>query len=68
LDCDEDCLFRDLVAALCPQPCLGLFSFEPLVIETGAYRSIVGPAYRFCGLGMALYFASQALRDFYSRC
>jgi hypothetical protein len=39
-----------------------------LVIETGAYLRIVGPAYRFFGLGMALYFASQALRDFYSRC
>src|SRR5262249_4797390 len=32
----------------------------PGVIETGsAYLRIVGPAYGFFGLGMALYFASQ---------
>jgi hypothetical protein len=47
----------------------GLFSVDPPVIDTGtAYLRIVGPAYRFLGLGMALYFASRALRDFYIRC
>src|SRR4030095_9773700 len=43
-----------------PQAWLGLFSPDPQVIETGsAYLRIVGPAYGFFGLGMALYFASQ---------
>jgi Na+-driven multidrug efflux pump len=33
---------------------------DPRVIETGsAYLRIVGPAYGFFGLGLALYFASQ---------
>jgi MATE family, multidrug efflux pump len=47
-------------AALWPQAWLALFSPDPGVIETGsAYLRIVGPAYGFFGLGMALYFASQ---------
>ena len=49
-----------LIAAIWPQAWLGLFSPDPQVIETGsAYLRIVGPAYGFFGLGMALYFASQ---------
>jgi putative MATE family efflux protein len=49
-----------LIAALWPQAWLALFSPDPRVIETGsAYLRIVGPAYGFFGLGMALYFASQ---------
>jgi Na+-driven multidrug efflux pump len=49
-----------LIAALWPQAWLALFSPDPSVVETGsAYLRIVGPAYGFFGLGMALYFASQ---------
>src|SRR5262245_56640554 len=49
-----------LIAALWPEAWLALFSHDPQVIETGsAYLRIVGPAYGFFGLGMALYFASQ---------
>jgi Na+-driven multidrug efflux pump len=49
-----------LIAALWPQAWLTLFSPDPGVIDTGgAYLRIVGPAYGFFGLGMALYFASQ---------
>jgi putative MATE family efflux protein len=49
-----------LVSALWPQGWLALFSPDPGVIETGsAYLRIVGPAYGFFGLGLALYFASQ---------
>src|SRR5262249_52859519 len=49
-----------LIAAIWPQAWLGLFSPDPQVIETGsAYLRIVGPAYGFFGLGIALYFASQ---------
>jgi putative MATE family efflux protein len=49
-----------LGAALWPQAWLALFSPDQRVIETGsAYLRIVGPAYGFFGLGMALYFASQ---------
>jgi len=49
-----------LIAALWPHAWLALFSPDPGVTETGsAYLQIVGPAYGFFGLGMALYFASQ---------
>src|SRR5262244_2422709 len=49
-----------LIAAFWPHAWLRLFSPDPQVIETGsAYLRIVGPAYGFFGLGMALYFASQ---------
>ena len=49
-----------LIAALWPQAWHALFSPDPRVIETGsAYLRIVGPAYGFFGLGLALYFASQ---------
>ncbi len=49
-----------LGAALVPQAWLGLFSADPEVLKAGAtYLRIVGPAYGFFGLGLALYFASQ---------
>jgi putative MATE family efflux protein len=49
-----------LGAALVPYAWLGLFSTEPEVLQAGAtYLRIVGPAYGFFGLGLALYFASQ---------
>jgi putative MATE family efflux protein len=49
-----------LSAALFPSRWLGLFSAEPEVLQVGAtYLRIVGPAYGFFGLGLALYFASQ---------
>src|SRR5437016_14257518 len=49
-----------LTAALFPSQWLGLFSTEPEVLRIGAtYLRIVGPAYGFFGLGLALYFASQ---------
>ena len=49
-----------LTAALFPAKWLGLFSAEPEVLRVGAtYLRIVGPAYGFFGLGLALYFASQ---------
>jgi putative MATE family efflux protein len=47
-------------AALWPAAWLGLFSADPAMLATGAqYLRIVGPAYGFFGLGLALYFASQ---------
>jgi putative MATE family efflux protein len=49
-----------LAAAVWPRAWLGLFSQDPRIIEAGsAYLRIVGPAFGFFGLGMALYFASQ---------
>jgi putative MATE family efflux protein len=49
-----------LVAALAPRAWLGLFTTDPAVQAVGAtYLMIVGPAYGFFGLGLALYFASQ---------
>lgn len=49
-----------IAAALYPQAWLSLFSSEPEMIAVGsAYLRVVGPAYGFFGLGMALYFASQ---------
>jgi putative MATE family efflux protein len=49
-----------LGAALFPRAWLGLFSTDPEVLHAGAtYLRIVGPAYGFFGLGLALYFASQ---------
>jgi Na+-driven multidrug efflux pump len=39
---------------------MGLFSADPQVLAVGAtYLRIVGPAYGFFGVGLALYFASQ---------
>jgi putative MATE family efflux protein len=49
-----------VAAALWPAAWLGLFSTDPDMLATGAqYLRIVGPAYGFFGLGLALYFASQ---------
>jgi putative MATE family efflux protein len=49
-----------LLAALFPRIWIGLFSADPEVLAVGAtYLRIVGPAYGFFGLGLALYFASQ---------
>ncbi|MBX6367328.1 MAG: MATE family efflux transporter [Rhodospirillales bacterium] len=49
-----------LAAALWPGAWLSLFSADPAVIAAGsAYLRVVGPAYGFFGLGLALYFASQ---------
>jgi putative MATE family efflux protein len=49
-----------LAAAVFPHAWLGLFSNEPAVLAAGAaYLRVVGPAYGFFGLGLALYFASQ---------
>jgi MATE family, multidrug efflux pump len=49
-----------LLAAAFPGTWLGLFSTDPQVQAVGAsYLLIVGPAYGFFGLGLALYFASQ---------
>ncbi|MFK8250085.1 MATE family efflux transporter [Ancylobacter terrae] len=49
-----------LAAALFPHAWLSLFSAEPGMIAAGsAYLRIVGPAYGFFGLGLALYFAAQ---------
>ncbi len=49
-----------LVAAVFPHAWLGLFSHDPDVLSAGTtYLHIVGPAYGFIGLGLALYFASQ---------
>lgn len=49
-----------LTFAIFPRAWMGLFTTEPAVLETGtAYLRIVGPAYGFFGVGLALYFASQ---------
>ncbi len=49
-----------LLAAAFPRAWLGLFTADPQVQTVGAaYLLIVGPAYGFFGLGLALYFASQ---------
>jgi putative MATE family efflux protein len=49
-----------VAAALWPMAWLGLFSDAPSMLAAGAqYLRIVGPAYGFFGLGLALYFASQ---------
>lgn len=49
-----------LAAAIWPYAWLSLFDSDPHMLEAGAaYLRIVGPAYGFFGLGLALYFASQ---------
>jgi Na+-driven multidrug efflux pump len=49
-----------LCGAIFPRLWLGLFSTDGEVLATGiTYLRIVGPAYGFFGLGLALYFASQ---------
>jgi putative MATE family efflux protein len=47
-------------AALWPRAWLALFGSAPEMLAVGAaYLRVVGPAYGFFGLGLALYFASQ---------
>jgi Na+-driven multidrug efflux pump len=49
-----------IVVALWPTLWLGLFTADPEALGVGGtYLHIVGPAYGFFGLAMALYFASQ---------
>ncbi len=49
-----------LAAAMAPDLWLGLFSDDAAMHAAGAqYLRIVGPAYGFFGMGLALYFASQ---------
>ena len=49
-----------VAAALWPAAWPALFSGDPRVIAAGSsYLRMVGPAYGFFGLGLALYFASQ---------
>ena len=49
-----------IAAAVWPAAWLGLFIDDPGMLASGAqYLRIVGPAYGFFGLGLALYFASQ---------
>jgi putative MATE family efflux protein len=49
-----------LGAALAPRVWMGIFTADPAVVAVGAsYLRVVGPAYAFLGLGLALYFASQ---------
>jgi Na+-driven multidrug efflux pump len=49
-----------LLAALSPASWICLFSDDAAVLAAGAvYLRLVGPAYGFFGLGLALYFASQ---------
>jgi Na+-driven multidrug efflux pump len=52
-----------IAAALWPQLWITTFRTDPHVVETGTtYLRLVGPAYGFFGLGLALYFASQGAR------
>lgn len=49
-----------LLAAVFPAGWIGLFSTDPEILAVGtSYLRIVGPAYAFFGVGLALYFASQ---------
>jgi Na+-driven multidrug efflux pump len=49
-----------IAVAIWPEAWLRLFSDDPAMIAAGSdYLRIVGPAYGFFGMGMALYFGSQ---------
>ena len=49
-----------LATAAWPRAWLGLFGDAPTMLAIGeSYLRVVGPAYGFFGLGLALYFASQ---------
>ncbi len=53
-----------LVVAIWPDLWLGLFTADPRALASGRhYLTIVGPAYGFFGIAMALYFASQGTGD-----
>ena len=48
---------------------LGLFDTDPGMLATGAaYLRVVGPSYGLFGLGLCLYFASQAPAGCFGRC
>ncbi|WJM26142.1 MATE family efflux transporter [Novosphingobium resinovorum] len=50
-----------LVAAAFPAAWMGLFTHDPQIVRLGSsYLRLVGPFYGFFGVGLALYFASQA--------
>ena len=56
------CAAVGIFCAVFPRSWMGLFSDDAEVIRLGShYLAIVGPAYGFYGLGMALYFATQGL-------
>ncbi len=56
------CAAVGVFCAFFPGLWMGLFSDDAEVIRLGSrYLQIVGPAYGFYGLGMALYFATQGL-------
>ena len=55
-----------IVVAIWPELWLGLFTSDPQALASGRhYLSIVGPAYGFFGVAMALYFASQGTGEMY---
>jgi putative MATE family efflux protein len=55
-----------IVVAIWPELWLGLFTADPRALASGRhYLSIVGPAYGFFGVAMALYFASQGTGEMY---
>ena len=55
-----------IVVAIWPDLWLGLFTTDPQALASGRhYLSIVGPAYGFFGVAMALYFASQGTGEMY---
>jgi putative MATE family efflux protein len=54
------CGLVGLTAALFPSSWMGLFTPDATVAQFGrSYLVLVGPAYGFLGLGLALYFAAQ---------
>jgi putative MATE family efflux protein len=54
------CALIGLTVAIFPRLWMGLFTEDAEIVRVGAlYLQIVGPAYAFYGLGMALYFATQ---------
>lgn len=55
-----------VVVAIRPDLWLGLFTADPGALASGRhYLTIVGPAYGFFGVAMALYFASQGTGEMY---
>lgn len=55
-----------IVVAIWPDLWLGLFTADPGALAAGRhYLGIVGPAYGFFGVAMALYFASQGTGEMY---
>jgi len=55
-----------VIVAIWPDLWLGLFTANPGALASGRhYLGIVGPAYGFFGVAMALYFASQGTGEMY---